>query len=143
MLIKLIGVFLGMIVCQAVFGIFALTTMQLWPNYAIHVDLYLNQRIFTFTATMACLNLVFWVLAFFGAGWTTSRMTRDGKAIWALAVLMDIYAAYVHVWRDWSIFPWWYNLVVVLSVIPATLLGALATRAADEAPKARRGLLKR
>lgn len=119
----LVAVILGMIACQAVFGLLALAVMQLWPDYATHAHHWLDHRAFTFTSIMACMNLVFWVLSFVSAGWTTARIARDGRALWALAVLMEIYAVYVHLLRDWSTFPWWYNLIVVLAVIPATLWG--------------------
>jgi hypothetical protein len=125
MLHRIIAVILGMIVCQALFGVLALATMQVWPDYASHAHHYLDERIFTFTSIMACMNLVFWALGFIAAGWMTTRIARDSSAIWALAGLMELYAVYAHVVRSWSTFPWWYNIVVVCSVVPAVLLGKL------------------
>jgi hypothetical protein len=137
---KIIAVILGMIVCQTVFSFFALATMQLWPDYATHAHLYLDQRIFTFTSIMACMNLVFWVLGFIGAGWTTAHIARDSRALCALTGLMQIYAIYVHILRSWSTFPWWYNLVIVFSVVPATLWGGRPVRAREDTQARRCGL---
>jgi hypothetical protein len=123
MLRKIVAVILGMIMCQAVFSALALATMQLWSDYASHAHHYLEEKIFTFTSIMACMNLVFWALGFIAAGWITARIARENSAIWALAGLMELYAAYVHILRSWSTFPWWYNLVVVSLVFPAVLLG--------------------
>ncbi len=130
----LIAVILGSVVCNAVFSLLALATLQLWPDYAVHAHRYLDQRLFTFPPIMACLNLLFWMLGYCGAGWTAARAARDNRAVWALAALMQVYAIYVHVLRSWSTFPAWYNLVIVLSVIPATWLGA---RMASSSPVAK------
>jgi hypothetical protein len=124
MLRNLLAVILGLIMCNVVFGGLAIGTMFVWPDYATHGDRWLDQRIFTFTSTMASMNLVFWVLAFIGAGWATEQISRDGRTVWVVAGLMQIYAVYVHLFREWSSFPWWYNLVVAVSVVPATWLGA-------------------
>jgi hypothetical protein len=128
-----IAVILGMIVCQAVFSGLALASMQLWPDYATHAYHYIDQRIFTFTSIMACMNLLFWVLAFIGAGWTTERIAHDSRTLWALIGLMQIYAVYVHILRSWYNFPWWYNLVVVFSVVPATSWGGRLARGPENA----------
>jgi hypothetical protein len=133
MLRRLIAVILGMIVCQAVFSVLALATMQLWPDYATHAHLYLDKRMFTFASVMACMNLLFWTLAFIGAGWTTASIAHDSRTLWALSGLIQIYAIYAHFLRSWSTFPWWYNLIVVFSVVPATLWGGRLARAPENA----------
>jgi hypothetical protein len=123
-----LALILGTIACQAVFGGLALATTFLWPDYATHAHHWLDQRIFTFTPIMACLNLVFWVSAFFATGWMTARIGRDGRAMWLLVGLMEIYATYIHLLRDWSKFPWWYNLFIVFSVGPVTVWSGLFWR---------------
>ncbi len=105
MLRRIIAVIVGLIACQAVFSVLALATMLIWPDFAIHGHHWLDLRIFTFTSLMACANLVFWVLSFVAAGWTTARIARDIIAIWAVAGLIELYAVYVHVLRSWSTFP--------------------------------------
>jgi hypothetical protein len=130
---KIVAVIFGMIACQAVFSLLAVATMQLWPDYATHAHLYLDQKIFTFTPIMACMNLVFWVLGYIGAGWATARIARDSRTLWTLIGLMQVYAVYVHVLRSWATFPWWYNLVIVFSVVPATLWGGRLVRAPIQA----------
>jgi hypothetical protein len=123
------GVALGLVTCQAVFSAGAMAAMLLWPEYAVHGRRYLDSRIFTFTSAMACLNLVFWVLGEIGAGWATAKTARDHRAVWILAGLMEAYAAAVHLLLHWSRFPWWYNLAVVIPVVPAALWGARFARA--------------
>lgn len=140
MLHRIIAVILGMIVCQALFSVLALTTMQVWPDYARHAHHYLDERIFTFTSIMACMNLFFWALGFIAAGWMTTRIARDSSAIWALAGLMELYAVYAHVVRSWTTFPWWYNIFVVCSVVPAVLLGKLVANEPHGASTRRSGL---
>jgi hypothetical protein len=130
---KIIAVIIGMIVCQTVFSLLAVATLELWPDYAVHAHRYLDQKIFTFTSAMASMNLAFWVLGYFGAGWTTALIARDKRALWALISLMQFYAVYVHVLRSWSDFPWWYNLVIVFAVVPVTLSGGRLVPARGEA----------
>jgi hypothetical protein len=59
---NLLSVLIGLIICNAVFGIFAVATMFAWPEYWMHGHRWLDQRIFSFTPIMASLNLFFWML---------------------------------------------------------------------------------
>jgi hypothetical protein len=47
---------------------------------------------------------------------------RYGVA-YVLAALMLAYMSFNHVFYMWDRFPWWYNLGVVIPVVPAVLLG--------------------
>lgn len=107
-------------------GFYALATVlaQLWPDYAIHGRQWMREGAFTFTASMACCNLLFWVLAEAGAGWTAARISQRPEAVWVLAGLVGIYLAAVHLVLAWPHFPWWYNLGVVVPAVPAVLWGA-------------------
>jgi hypothetical protein len=105
----------------------------IWPGYAVHVREWMSQRIFTFTPPMAAANLVFWALGFCAAGRTTARIARDRTAVWVTAGLMQADAAYVHLYQDWLIIPWWYNLAVVCLVIPAAWCGARLGRRTSSA----------
>jgi hypothetical protein len=134
MLRNLLAVILGLIMCNVVFGGLAFGTMFVWPDYATHGNRWLDQRIFTFTSIMACMNLIFWALAFIGAGWATAQIARDIRTVWVVAGLMQMYAVYVHLFREWSTFPWWYNVVVAVSVVPATWLGTLFVRPSRAKP---------
>jgi hypothetical protein len=119
-----LAVIFGLIACNLVFGAFAYGTVLIWPDYAIHGHQWLDQRIFTFPPIMAYLNLAYWAASFFVAGWATAKIARDGSSVSVAAGLMALYAIYVHMLHEWSKFPWWYNLAVVISVVPAILWGA-------------------
>jgi hypothetical protein len=120
---SVLGVLVGAVVWMV--GFFALATVlaQLWPDYAIHGRQWTREGVFTFTPPMACCNLVFWVLAEVGAGWVAGRIATRGGAVWVLAGLVGIYLAALHLALYWPRFPWWYNLGVVIPVVPAVLLG--------------------
>jgi hypothetical protein len=117
-------------------GFYALATAlaQLWPDYAIHARQWLKEGAFTFTPPMACCNLALWALAEAGGGWVTAKISGRRAAVWALAGLIAIYLAVIHVVMSWPLFPWWYNLGVVIPALPAVLLGAsLASPASADA----------
>jgi hypothetical protein len=118
-----LGVVAGAVLWMVGFFVLALALAQLWPDYAIHGRQWTRENVFTFTALMACCNLVFWVLAEFFAGWVAGKTAKRREAVWVLAALVGIYLAALHLALYWSRFPWWYNLGVVIPAIPAVLLG--------------------
>jgi hypothetical protein len=125
---SIVGVVIGVLIWMAAFYALASGLAQLWPDYAIHGRQWVKEGVFTFTPLMACCNVVFWVLGEAGAGWVTAKISRRGAAIWVLAGLLGIYLVTLHFILYWVRFPWWYNLAVVLSAVPAVMLGArLAT----------------
>ncbi len=117
------GVVIGAVVWMLGFFVLALILAQLWPDYAIHGREWTRQGVFTFTPLMACCNLVFWVLAEIGAGWGAGKIAKRPAAVWVLAGLLGMYLAALHLVLYWPRFPWWYNLGVVILVVPAVLLG--------------------
>ena len=127
----ILGVVVGIVVWAAGFYVLAIVMAQLWPDYAIHGRQWMKENLFTFTPLMACCNVVFWVLAEFGAGWADGKIAKRRQAVWVLAGLLGLYLASLHFVLFWPRFPWWYNLVVVLSAVPAVLFGgrlALSSR---------------
>jgi hypothetical protein len=143
MLRKILTVILGLILCNVVFSGLAYGTLIVWPDYAIHGHRWIDQRIFTFPPIMASLNLLFWALSFAAAGWITARIARDSKAVWVLAGVMQLDAAYVHLFELWSTLPWWYNVIVVALVVPATMMGGRAVSASKDIADRRCRLLNR
>jgi hypothetical protein len=130
---SVLGVVVGAVVWMVGFFVLALVLAQLWPDYAIHARQWTGQNVFTFTPLMACCNLVFWVLAEIGAGWAAGKIAKRRAAVWVLAGLVGIYLAGLHLVLYWPLFPWWYNLGVVIPAVPAVFLGgklANALRAA-------------
>ncbi|HUN76224.1 MAG TPA: hypothetical protein VMU40_17030 [Steroidobacteraceae bacterium] len=118
------GVVVGLIVWMVGFYALAIGVSELWPDYAIHGREWMREGRFTFTPAMASCNLALWVLAEIAAGWLAARISKHRGAVWALAALVGIYLAAVHLIFDWSRFPWWYDLGVVIPSVPAVLLGA-------------------
>jgi hypothetical protein len=130
---NLVSVLLGLIICNAVFGILAVTTMLVWPEYGIYGHRWLDQRIFSFPPIMASINLFFWMAAFAAAAWATAKFAQDHRAAWAMAGLVLIRASYIHLFREWPAFPWWYNSIVVGSVLPMAWLGIRLDKAGSKA----------
>jgi hypothetical protein len=118
-----LGVLVGVVFWAVGFFVLALLLAQLWPDYAIHGRQWTRDNVFTFTSLMACCNLIFWLLAETGAGWAAGKIAKRREAVWVLAGLLGIYLVSLHLVLFWSRFPWWYNLGVVIPVIPAVLFG--------------------
>ena len=121
---SVLGVVIGAIVWMVGFYVLATGLAYLWPDYAVHARQWLRDGAFTFTPAMAGCNLLLWVLAEVGAGWVAAKVSKRRRAVWVLAGLVGIYLAAVHLIVSWPLFPWWYNLGVVLPAVPAVLLGA-------------------
>ena len=118
-----LGVVAGVVVWAVGFFLLAVLLAQLWPDYAIHGRRWTQENVFTFTTAMACCNLVFWLLSDIGAGWAAGKTAARREAVWVLAGLLGVYLAAIHLVLFWPRFPWWYNLGVVIPVIPAVFLG--------------------
>jgi len=121
---SVLGVVVGVVAWMVGFWILAILLAQFWPDYAIHGREWMRGGAFTFTPLMAYWNLMFWVLAEIGAGWVAGKIAKHREAVWVLGGLLGIYLAAVHLVLYWPRFPWWYNLGVVIPVVPAVLLGA-------------------
>jgi hypothetical protein len=123
MMRSVLGVLFGVVVWMVGFFVLAQALALLWPDYAIHGRQWIRQGVFTFTPLMACLNLLFWVLAEIGAGWIVAKVAQRREAVWVLAGLVAIYLCAQHLALYWSRFPWWYNLGVVIPAVAAVLWG--------------------
>ncbi len=119
-----LGILAGAIGWIAGFYALGILLSVLWPDYAVHGRAFIREGVFTFTPTMACFNLLFWVLAEIGAGWVAMKIAKRREAVWVLAALLGVYLASMHLVLYWPRFPWWYNLGVVIPAVPAVLLGA-------------------
>ena len=128
-----LGAVVGAVVWMVGFLALAMVLAQLWPDYAIHGRQWTRQGVFAFTPPMACCNLVFWLLAEIGAGWVAGKIAKRREAVWALAGLVGIYLAVLHLVLYWPRFPWWYNLGVVIPAVPAVLLGGKLARQRSQA----------
>ena len=123
MIRAVLGVCAGLIVWNFAFLAQGYLLAALWPDFATYGRLYQSAKIFDFTWQMACLLLLFWVVAEVGAGWITTKIARQPAALWVLTGVGLTYAVAVHIVLHWARFPWWYNLGVVIPIVPAVLLG--------------------
>ena len=126
---SILGVVAGAVMWTIVFFALAQGLALVWSDYAVHGRQWMREGVFTFTAAMAGCNLVFWVLAEIAGGWTAAKISRRQGAVWALAGLIGIYLAALHLVLSWPRFPWWYNLGVVIPAVPAVWLGGRLARA--------------
>ena len=129
------GIVVGAIAWTVGFWILALLLARLWPDYAMQGRHWMKEGLFTLTPAMACCNLLLWVLAEIGAGWTAARSAPRREAAWVLAGLVGLYLAIVHLVFGWPRFPWWYNLGVVIPAVPAVLWGARLARSPHSASR--------
>ena len=124
MMRSVLGVVAGVIFWTLAFYALASGLAQLWPDYALHGRQWVKEGVFTFTTSMACCNVALWIIGEIGAGWLTAKIARHRGAVWVLAGLLGIYLATLHFVLYWVRFPWWYNVTVVVTAVPAVLLGA-------------------
>jgi hypothetical protein len=102
----------------------AVGVTQVWVSYGVHARQWMDQRVFTFTPVTASCNLILWILAAVAAGWAAARIAKHRRTVWILAALIALYLAALHLVLEWSRFPWWYNLGVVIPAVPAVYAGA-------------------
>jgi hypothetical protein len=118
-----IGVVVAAVAWMVAFFALAWLLALLWPDYALHGQVWFTEQRFEFSAAQAGLNALFWALAEIAAGWLTVVVAKRREASWVLAVLIGTYLALMHLYLEWDTFPWWYNLAVALPAIPAVLIG--------------------
>jgi hypothetical protein len=75
------------------------------------------------------LSMYLWVNPI--AGWVTAVISKKRGDVWIVAGLMALYAAYMHYYMLWGVYPNWYNVLVPISIPPLMYAGArFATRRA-------------
>lgn len=123
------SIVVGAVVWMALFLALAIGLGQLWPDYAAHGRTWFEEGVFTFPPAMAASNLVLWVLAEIGAGFAAAKISARPAGYLTLAGLVTSYLALQHFVLSWEVFPWWYNVGVVVPAFGAVLLGARVARA--------------
>ena len=90
-----------------------------WPGYAE------VEKAMTFTLAMMVARLVLGVLSSLGAGLTVAWITRgNGRTAQVLAGILLVLFIPVHYWL-WDRFPLWYHLTFLVSLVLATVWGAM------------------
>lgn len=75
------------------------------------------------TSTLVFFQLV-WLVANGAAGFVAQWVGRSRRLVWIGAALLFAYFAYNHWWALWGVMPDWYNVLVVLPVVPMVWLGS-------------------
>jgi len=120
---SVLGVIGGAAAWIAGFFLLARLLYMAWPAYALSAETYMNGGAYDFTPAMSSFNALFWLMAEVGAGWLTVMIAKRREAVWILAAALMVYMSSMHLYLYWDRFPWWYNLLVALPVVPAVLLG--------------------
>ena len=79
------------------------------------------------TSTLVVFQFV-WLLANGAAGFVTQWVGRSQRLVWIGAGLLFAYFAYNHWWALWGVMPDWYNVLVVIPVVPLVWLGSFLAR---------------
>ena len=90
-----------------------------WPSYA-EVEVVMN-----FTPAMLVMRLLLGALSSLGAGFLAAWITKGGRgAVNVLACLLLVVFIPVH-YKLWERFPVWYHLVFLVTLVAATIFGAM------------------
>lgn len=120
---NVIAVLAGLVVWVPAFLIVVQLPLHTWPAYADAVEAY-RKGAYEFTSAMSVVNALAWILAEVFAGWLTVVIARRRAAAWVLAAVLTTTLGFLHLYYYWDRYPWWYNLTLVITAIPAVLLGA-------------------
>ena len=124
MIRQIVAIVVGLVVWLVGFTTLAFGVAQVWASYGVHARQWMDQRVFTFPPAAASCNLILWILAAVAAGWAAARIAKNRRTVWILAALIALYLVAMHLVLEWSRFPWWYNLGVVIPAVPAVYVGA-------------------
>ena len=129
MLRATLGFVAGIIVWMPAFFVLAGAVGNIvWSDYGVRAEAWFEQSMYTFSSPMSWAHVACWALAAALAGWLATAIGRRPQVAWALAAVIALYLAAVHLVFYWSNYPWWYNLGVALPAAPAVLLGAKLAR---------------
>ena len=106
---------------------------EAWPGYASGAQAYGASGTYNFSPAMWACNAVFWIIAEIAAGYGTAWFAARREPASMLALMVMTYMCFMHLYREWSSFPWWYNLAVALPSGAAVWLGARLYKANPQA----------
>lgn len=73
-----------------------------------------------------------WLIANCAAGLVTRLISRRQLEVSCIAALLFAYFVYNHLWALWDEMPKWYNVLVVIPVVPMILVGGAIGRRIQE-----------
>ena len=128
----LLAVIVGLVVWWLAFYASLLAFVLAWPalNEATRPALE-NGDFSRLTTPMWLLFLTMYLWVNPVAGCATARTGKKGNDVWIVAGLMSLYAAFMHYYVLWNVYPKWYNLLVPISIPPLMYAGARLRKAAS------------
>lgn len=103
-----------------------------WPSLREAVRISVAQgRYDVFDTSMLVAFQLIWPIANGAAGLVTRLISKRQVEVWCLTALLLAYFAYNHFWVLWDQLPVWYNLLVVVQVVPMILVGSMAAQFID------------
>jgi hypothetical protein len=97
-----------------------------WPGLRNAGQVYFEQGSYdVLTTSMLIAFQIIWLFANAAAGFVTRWIAGRQLEVWLLATILLAYFAYNHLWTLWAELPAWYNLLVVIPVVPMVLVGSL------------------
>jgi hypothetical protein len=126
---SILGVVAGGLVWMVMMPLLIILLTFVWPSLDSAVRLYMEtSRFQVFDTSMLVAFQFLWPVTNGLAGLVTSLISKQQAAVSFLAAILVVYFAYNHLWVYWNDFPVWYNVLVVILVVPAVILGGMASR---------------
>lgn len=109
---------------------------SLWPSLRETGRVFWEQgRYDIFDPSMLIAFQLIWPIANGAAGFVTRLVSKRQIEVYCLTALIFTYFVYNHLWALWGVMPDWYNIVVVIPVIPMIIIGSkIAGRRAPASP---------
>lgn len=125
MIRSIAGIAAGALIWWTIFFLAVGILYYTWPAYAESFDAYqISNDYNSFTTITISSHLVIFLFCSIAAGWMTSFITKQQRPAWYLATILLAYASYIHLYLLWNILPYWYNLSVVIPVLPLIIIGS-------------------
>jgi len=121
---SILAVVAGYVAWAAGFWLPAIALASAWPELRELATLTFEEgRYDVFVTPMLVSFQVIWVIANSSAGLVARLIAKRRLEVWVVAALLFAYFAYNHLWALWNVMPDWYNVLVVVLVVPEVLLG--------------------
>jgi hypothetical protein len=126
---SVVAVVVGGLVWAAVSALLLYLEARAWPAMAEGARAYAETGSYAgFDTPMLVSFQVMWLITNAFSGFITGLIARRGAEVAVLAIVLVAYFAYNHLWALWDDLPVWYNVVVVLLVVPLVLVGGRLAR---------------
>ena len=126
---SILAVVAGYVAWVVAFWVPIILMTLVWPSLREAGRISIAQgRYDVFDTTMLVVFQLTWPVANGAAGLVTRLISKRQMEVWCLAMLLLAYFAYNHLWALWDQLPVWYNLLVVVLVVPMVLIGSMAAQ---------------